>query len=310
MPLPEFGLNVGVASTATRDLPTRAKRDAGLRLKIRRVWEENFRVHGVRKLWRRLRREGVGIARCTTARLMRQMGLDGAIRGKAVKATVGNPAAPGPRDTVNRRFRAARPNLPWLADFAYVATWQGFVFVAFVIDALEQALHDRRPVRRDGLVHHGDRGSQYVSICYTERLAEAGIEPSVGSVGDSCDNALDEIINGLFKADLIHRRGPWRSADSVEFATLERVEWFNNRRLLEPIGNIPPAEAEARYYARLNELTMAARLKQNRLRESRGGSVQITGFGSSEEARKSVMHRPHAHARMAYARTADPAHYL
>jgi putative transposase len=261
-------------------LPPRAKRDAALREGIRRVWEENFRVYGVRKVWRQLQREGIAVARCTTARLMRQMGLAGAIRGKPVKTTISNPAAPCPRDKVNRQFRAARPNALWVSDFTYVATWQGFVYVAFVIDvfarrivgwrvsrtaqagfvldALEQALHDRRPVRRDGLVHHSDRGVQYVSIRYTERLAEAGIEPSVGSVGDSYDNALAETINGLFKAEVIHRRGPWCNAEAVEFATLEWVDWFNNRRLLEPIGNIPPAEAEARYYEQLNQLPMVA----------------------------------------------------
>ena len=270
-----------VARRADPDrLPSRAKRDARLRQEIRRVWEENFRVYGVRKVWRQLRREGIEIARCTTARLMRQMGLEGAIRGKTVKTTVSNPAVPCPRDKVMRQFRASRPNLLWLSDFTYVATWQGFVYVAFVIDAfarrivgwrvsrsaqtgfvldaLEQALHDRRPTQRSGLVHHSDRGVQYVSIRYTERLAQAGIEPSVGSVGDSYDNALAETINGLFKAEVIHRRGPWRSAEAVEFATLEWVDWFNNRRLLEPIGNIPPAEAEARYYEQLNELAMVA----------------------------------------------------
>ena len=211
---------------------------------------------------------------------MKQMDLAGAIRGKPVKTTISNPAAPCPRDKVNRQFRASRPNALWVSDFTYVATWQGFVYVAFVIDvfarrivgwrvsrsaqtgfvldALEQALYDRRPVRRDDLVHHSDRGSQYVSLRYTERLAEAGIEPSVGSVGDSYDNDLAETINGLFKAEVIHRRGPWRNAEAVEFATLEWVDWFNHRRLLDPIGNIPPAEAEARYYEQLNELAMVA----------------------------------------------------
>ena len=261
-------------------LPHRAQRDARLRPEIRRVWEENFQVYGVRKVWRQLRREGIEIARCTTARLMKQMELAGVIRGKPVKTTLSNPAAPCPRDKVNRQFRAPRPNMLWVSDFTYVATWQGFVYVAFVIDvfarrilgwrvsrsaqtsfvldALEQALYERRPVRRDDLVHHSDRGVQYVSIRYAERLAEAGIEPSVGSVGDSYDNALAETINGLFKAEVIHRRGPWRNAEAVEFATLEWVHWFNNRRLLEPIGNIPPAEAEARHYQQLNEPAMVA----------------------------------------------------
>jgi putative transposase len=260
-------------------LAIRARRDAVLRSEIRRVWEENFRVYGVRKVWRQLGREGIAAARCTVARLMRQMGLSGAVRGKAVKTTISNPATPCPRDKVNRQFQAPRPNALWVADFTYVATWQGFVYVAFVIDAfarrivgwrvsrsaatgfvldaLEQALYDRRPFQ-GGLVHHSDRGSQYVSIRYTERLAEAGIEPSVGSVGDSYDNALAETVIGLFKTEVIRRRGPWRGAEAVEFATLEWVDWFNRRRLLEPIGNIPPAEAEARYYAQIAGQAMAA----------------------------------------------------
>ncbi|PNE09619.1 MAG: IS3 family transposase [Beijerinckiaceae bacterium] len=261
-------------------LSARAKQDAIRKIKIRRVFAENFDVYGVRKVWRQLRREGEDIARCTVERLMRSMGLQGVIRGKPVKTTISDKAAPCPLDHVNRQFRAPRPNALWVSDFTYVATWTGFVYVAFVIDAyarrivgwrasrtahasfvldaLEQALHDRRPVHRGGLVHHSDRGSQYVSIKYTERLAEAGIEPSVGSVGDSYDNALAETINGLYKAEVIHRRGPWRSFEAVEFATLEWVDWFNNRRLLEPIGNIPPAEAEERYYAMTEQPAMAA----------------------------------------------------
>ncbi len=260
--------------------PPRARRDAALKVEVQRVFEENFQVYGVRKVWRQLRREGFAVARCTVARLMRDMGLQGAIRGKPVRTTVSDKAAPCPLDRVNRDFQAPAPNRLWVSDFTYVATWAGFVYVAFVIDvfarrivgwrvsrtahagfvldALEQALHERRPVRDGGLVHHSDRGVQYVSIKYTERLAEAGIEPSVGSVGDSYDNALAETINGLYKAEVIHRRGPWRGFEAVEFATLEWVDWFNNRRLLEPIGNIPPAEAEARYYAQSNELAMVA----------------------------------------------------
>jgi transposase InsO family protein len=252
-------------------LPARAKRDAALAVEIRRVFDENFRVYGVCKVWRQLGREGIAVARCTVARLMRAMGLQGAVRGKKVRTTIPDPAAACPLDRVNRHFKAARPNALWVSDFTYVATWVGFVYVAFVIDAfarrivgwrvsrtahagfvldaLEQALHERRPVESGGLVHHSDRGVQYVSLRYTERLAKAGIEPSVGSVGDSYDNALAETINGLFKAEVIHRRGPWRSFEAVEFATLEWVDWFNNRRLLEPIGNMPPAEAEARYHA-------------------------------------------------------------
>ena len=258
----------------------RAKRDEALKAEIRRVFAANFEVYGADKVWRQLRREGFDVARCTVERLMRGMGLRGVVRGKPVKTTVSDKAAPGPLDHVKRQFQAPRPNVLWVSDFTYVATWQGFVYVAFVIDtfarrivgwrasrtahagfvldALEQALYDRRPVHRGGLVHHSDRGSQYVSIKYTERLAEAGIEPSVGSVGDSYDNALAETINGLYKAEVIYRRGPWRSFEAVEFATLEWVDWFNHRRLLEPIGNIPPAEAEQRYYAMLEHPQIAA----------------------------------------------------
>jgi putative transposase len=224
-----------------------------------------------------LQREGEQVARCTVERLMRAMGLEGVIRGKPVRTTISNKAAPCPLDHVNRQFRVSRPNVLWVSDFTYVSTWTGFVYVAFVIDAyarrivgwrvsrtaqagfvldaLEQALHERWPV---GLIHHSDRGSQYVSIKYTERLAEAGVEPSVGSVGDAYDNALAETINGLYKAEVIHRCGPWRSFEAVEFATLEWVSWFNHRRILEPIGNIPPAEAEQRYYAMLSEPAVAA----------------------------------------------------
>lgn len=259
-------------------LSARAKRDATLRAQIRRVFDANFRVYGARKVWRQLCREGVEVARCTVERLMREMGLQGVIRGKPVKTTVSNKAMPCPQDLVSRQFQAPAPNRLWVSDFTYVATWRGFVYVAFVIDAfarrivgwrasttahagfvldaLEQAVQHRRPGA--GLVHHSDRGSQYVSIKYTERLAEAGIAPSVGSVGDSYDNALAETINGLFKAEVIHRRGPWRTFEAVEYAVLEWVDWFNNRRLLEPIGNIPPAEAEANYYAALEQSDMAA----------------------------------------------------
>ncbi len=263
----------------TERRPARTKRDAELMDEIRRVFDENFGVYGVRKVWRQMQREGFEVARCTIARLMRSMGLAGVIRGKRVRTTIPDKAASCPLDHVNRQFRPSRPNLLWVSDFTYVATWTGFVYVAFVIDAyarrivgwrvsrsahagfvldaLEQALHDRRPVG-GGLVHHSDRGVQYVSIKYTERLAEAGLVPSVGSVGDSYDNALAETINGLYKAEVIWRRGPWRSLEAVEYATLEWVDWFNNRRLLEPIGNMPPAEAEAAYYASLEELKIAA----------------------------------------------------
>ncbi|WP_395453906.1 IS3 family transposase (plasmid) [Azospirillum melinis] len=260
--------------------PARSRSDAELREAIRRVWDANFQVYGVRKVWRQLRREGTDVARCTVARLMKHMGLKGATRGKAVRTTISDRATPCPADRVNRQFQAPRPNALWVADFTYVATWQGFVYVAFVIDtfarkivgwrvsrtahagfvldALEQALHDRRPAKGSGLIHHSDRGSQYVAVRYTERLTDAGVEPSVGSVGDSYDNALAETINGLYKTELIRRRGPWRTLEAVEFATLEWIDWFNNRRLLEPIGNIPPAEAEARYYAQTEAVAIAA----------------------------------------------------
>ena len=258
----------------------RARRDEVLRPEIRRVFEENWRVYGVRKIWHQLRREGFNVARCTVARLMKDMDIQGIIRGKPHRTTIPDKKAPCPLGKVNRQFRVPAPNVLWVSDFTYVATWKGFVYVAFVIDAyarkivgwrvstsanagfvldaLEQAVHDRRPGKGTGLVHHSDRGSQYLSIKYTERLAEAGIEPSVGSVGDSYDNALAETINGLFKAEVIHRRGPWRSFEAVEYATLEWVDWFNNRRLLEPIGNIPPAEAENNFYAALETEPMAA----------------------------------------------------
>jgi putative transposase len=257
----------------------RRRRDEVLRAEIRRVHAANFGVYGARKIWRQLGREGITVARCTVERLMRGMGLRGVVRGRETRTTVSNPATPCPTDRVNRQFRAAAPNVLWVSDFTYVATWQGFVYVAFVIDvfarrivgwrvsrtartsfvldALEQALHDRRPAR-GRLTCHSDKGSQYVSIRYTERLLEAGIEPSVGSVGDSYDNTLAETVIGLFKTEVIRRRGPWRSLEAVEFATLEWVAWFNTQRLLEPIGNVPPAEAEARYYAQIRAPALAA----------------------------------------------------
>lgn len=261
-------------------LPARAQRDVGLKSDIRRAFDENFQVYGVRKVWRQLQREGIPAARCTVARLMRKMGLRGAIRGRPVKTTVADKALPCPLDRVNRRFQADRPDQLRLSDFTYVSTWGGFVYVAFVIDAfarrivgwrasrtadagfvldaLEQALHQRRPAGKSGLIHHSDRGSQYLSIRYAERLGLAGIEPSVGSVGDSYDNALAETVNGLYKAEVIRRRGPWKSFEAVEYATLEWVDWFNERRLLEPIGNIPPAEAEQRYNVAVSAQPMAA----------------------------------------------------
>lgn len=249
-------------------LPERAKRDARLRREIQRVWDANFQVYGASKVWLQLNREEIEVARCTVERLMRDMGLHGAVRGKKCKTTVSDESAVRPADLVNRDFTASRPNQLWVADLTFVATWLGFVYVAFVIDvfarmivgwrvsnslrtdlaldALEQALWARGDT--DGLVHHSDRGCQYLSIRYTERLAEAGIEPSVGSVGDSYDNALAETINGLYKTEVIRRQGPWRNLEAVEFATLEWVDWFNNRRLLQPIGNIPPVELEQAYY--------------------------------------------------------------
>lgn len=232
------------------------------------MFEESFPVYGARKVWRQLRREGFEVARCTVERLMRAMGLHGAVRGKKVRTTIADRSAPCPLDPVRRRFRAPRPNALRVWDFTYVATWAGFVYVAFVIDAFarrivgwrvsrgaqagfvldapEQALHARRPVAGSGLVHHSDRGVQYVSIRYSERLAEAGIGPSAGSVGDSCDNALAETVIGLYKAEVVHRRGPWRGFEAVGFATLEWVDRFNNRRLLKPVGNITPAAISRR----------------------------------------------------------------
>ena len=257
----------------------RALRDEGLMPQVERVWQAHLRVYGADKVWRQLHREGTRVARGTVERLMRRLGLHGVRRGKSVRTTVPDAAVPCPLDRVNRQFRAERPNQLWVSDFTYVSTWQGFVYVAFVIDvfarrivgwrvarsmrtdfvldALEQALYARRAERDGALVHHSDRGSQYVSIRYTERLAEAGIEPSVGSKGDSYDNALAETINGLYKAEVIHRR-TWKTCEAVELATLERVDWFNHRRLLEPIGYIPPAEAEAHYWQQQNRQALQA----------------------------------------------------
>jgi len=237
---------------------------------IERVWQANLGVYGADKVWRQMRREGTELARCTVERLMHRLGLHGVIRGKVVRTTVPDPKTPCPLDRVNRQFKADRPNQLWVSDFTYVSTWQGWLYVAFVIDvyarrivgwrvsrsmttdfvldALEQALYARQPERDGSLIHHSDRGSQYVSIRYSERLSEAGVEPSVGSRGDSYDNALAETINGLYKAELIHRRAPWKTREALELATLEWVAWFNHTRLLESIGYIPPAEAEANYY--------------------------------------------------------------
>jgi putative transposase len=259
-------------------LPRRTQRDTALKPEIRRVWDENFQVYGAKKVWRQLNREQIPVARCTVERLMGVLGLQGAVRGKTYKTTIPDDAAERPADLVQRQFQAERPNQLWVADFTYVSTWAGVVFVAFVIDvfarrivgwrvassmrtdlvldALEQALWSRAGT--EGLVHHSDRGSQYLSIRYSERLAEAGVESSVGSVGDSYDNALAETIIGLFKTEVIRRRGPWRTLDAVEYATLEWVDWFNHRRILEPIGNIPPAELEQAYYQQREESAMVA----------------------------------------------------
>jgi transposase InsO family protein len=249
----------------------RAQRDDVLRGEIQRVYDEHHQVYGPRKVWKQLQREGIRAARCTVGRLMRAMGLAGAVRGRAWVTTT--QAADGGRraDLVERQFVATRPNQLWVADFSYVATWSGFVYVAFVIDvfarrivgwrvsasmrtdfvldALEQAIYARRGDTLTGLVHHSDRGTQYLSMRYTDRLSAAGIAPSVGSQGDAYDNALAESVIGLFKTEVIRRKGPWRSLEAVEFATLAWVDWFNMRRLLGPIGDIPPAEFEAQYYA-------------------------------------------------------------
>ena len=258
----------------------RAKRDDGLKLEIQRVWDDNFRVYGVRKVWRQLKREGFEVARCTVARLMRDLGLHGVVRGRTVKTTVPDELLDRPLDRVNRQFNVFRPNALWVADLTYVATWRGFVYVVLVIDAfarrivgwrvssslrtglaldaLDQALYERQKSETEELIHHSDRGVQYLSIRYAERLQEAGIEPSVGSVGDSYDNALAETINGLYKTEVIRQQGPWRNIEDVEFATLTWVDWFNNRRLFEPIGNVPPREKEIEYYQQLQESAMAA----------------------------------------------------
>ena len=258
----------------------REKRDEVLKPEIERVWQENFKVYGARKVWLQLNREEIDVARCTVARLMKIIGIQGVKRGRRTITTIPGNAHDRPRDAVNRDFNVSRPNALWVADLTYVATWRGFVYVAFVIDAfarrivgwrvsnslqtdialdaLEQALYDREAAQHGELIHHSDRGVQYLSIRYTERLSEVGITPSVGSVGDSYDNALAETVIGLFKTELIRQQGPWRNVDDVEFATLRWVDWFNNKRLLEPIGDIPPAEKESEYYQQLEESAMAA----------------------------------------------------
>ena len=260
--------------------PARAHRDDDRRIDITRVWRANRCVYGVKKVWKQLGREGIPIARCTVARLMRVEGLRGVVRGARVRTTISDAAAACPLDLVDRAFVATRPNQLWVADFTYVATWRGMVYVAFVIDvfsrrivgwrasasmrtdlaldALEQAVYDRET--DDALVHHSDRGSQYLSIRYTERLAEAGIEASVGSRGDAYDNAMAESVISLFKAEVIRHTGPWRCLDDVEYATLEWVAWFNTCRLMEPLGYLPPAEYEAQFDRLLPTLVTAAAL--------------------------------------------------
>jgi putative transposase len=253
-------------AASRRPASARAVRDAQLKAEIARVHAEHFGVYGARKVWRQLHREGIAVARCTVERLMRELGLEGVRRGKGRRTTTPDETTARPADLVDRHFAAPRPNQLWVADLTDVATWSGFVYVAFVVDAfsrflvgwqasrslrtdlaldaLEMAIWRRRG-GLDGLVHHSDRGSQYLSIRYTERLAEAGAVTSVGSRGDSYDNALAETIIGLYKTELIRRRGPWKGLDEVEYATLEWVDWFNHRRLLAPIGHVPPAEFEA-----------------------------------------------------------------
>ncbi|WP_409998364.1 IS3 family transposase [Escherichia coli] len=253
----------------------RAQRDNWLKKEIQRVYDENHKVYGVRKVWRQLLREGIRVARCTVARLMAVMGLAGVLRGKKVRTTISRKAVAA-GDRVNRQFVAERPDQLWVADFTYVSTWQGFVYVAFIIDvfagyivgwrvsssmettfvldALEQALWARRP---SGTVHHSDKGSQYVSLAYTQRLKEAGLLASTGSTGDSYDNAMAESINGLYKAEVIHRKS-WKNRAEVELVTLTWVDWYNNRRLLERLGHTPPAEAEKAYYASIGNDDLAA----------------------------------------------------
>jgi len=247
---------------------------------IQRVWDDNFQAYGARKVWHELVREGVVVARCTVERLMRSMGLRGVVRGKVKRTTIASDRDIRSLDLVHRRFFADRPNQLWVADFTYVATWKGFIYVAFVIDvfsrmivgwraatsmnaeltldALEQALWARKI--KGKLIHHSDRGSQYVAIRYTERLLEAGVEASVGSVGDAYDNALAETINGFFKAELIRRRGTWKGIEDVEYATLDLVHWFNTKRLIEPIGYISPSEFEMQYYSGQQGLAVGAGL--------------------------------------------------
>ena len=258
---------------AARQRPpsARRQRDEALKPELQQAHAEHFGVYGTRKLWRQLQRQGTLVARCTVERLMRELGLAGVVRGRHHRTTVSDEVSPCPADLVERDFRAAVPNRLWVADLTYVRTWSGFAYVAFIIDACSRYIvgwHASRSLRTDlalhaleqalwarkgplaGLIHHSDRGVQYLSIRYTERLAEAGVATSVGSRGDSYDNALAESVVGLYKAELVHRRGPWRGRDDLELATLQWVDWFNQRRLFGPIGYVPPAEYEATCYPR------------------------------------------------------------
>jgi transposase InsO family protein len=275
-------------------LPPRVQRDRALVPEIRRVYEENFHVYGARKVWRQLGREDFIVARCTVERLMRSLGLQGVVRGRKCRTTIADDSAERPLDHVKRQFQASRPNELWVADFTYVATWAGFVYVAFVIDvyarriigwrvarsmraelvldALEQALWSRSSIQ--GVVHHSDRGSQYLSIRYSERLTEAGAQPSVGSVGDSYDNALAETIIGLYKAEVIHRRGPWRHMEAVEYATLEWVDWFNHRRLLDQLATSRPRSLKRRIISQ--RVSCPWRPDSNPELSGKAGTVQHT----------------------------------
>jgi putative transposase len=249
-------------------LPARAQRDASLRPEIKRVWQATRQRYGAKKVWKQLHREHIPVARCTVVRLYQGLGLYGVVRGRRVRTTIPEASAERSLDLVQRNFTATRPNQLWVSDFTYVATWRGFVYVAFVIDAfsrrivgwrasrsmrsdlaldaLEQALYDRET--DGGLIHHSDRGSQYLAIRYTDRLVEAGIEPSVGSRGDAYDNALAETVIGLYKAEVIYHLGPWKGLEDVEFATLEWVAWYHSQRLMEPLGYVPPAEYEEQFH--------------------------------------------------------------
>jgi putative transposase len=273
--LSEHGLKIAPSTyydAKDRPASKRALRDEDLKVEIARVHAANYGVYGPRKVWLALHREGIEVARCTVERLMKDLGLQGIRRGKTWKTTTPDPTADRPADLVKRQFNPARPNALWVADFSYVATWAGVVYVAFVIDAyarrilgwraatsmrtqlvldaLEQAVWVRRRESADltGLIHHTDAGAQYTSIAFTERLAANGVSPSIGTVGDAFDNALAETIVGLYKTELINPQRPWKTVEEIEIATLHYIDWFNNHRLYEENGDIPPAELEQAYY--------------------------------------------------------------